>query len=178
MPSLLLHVCCAHCGAFTIDYWRNEGYTVTTYWYNPNIHPYLEHQRRLASVETLANTRNIPLIKHDAYEVVSYFRAIAEHEDDRCRHCFTLRLSRTASVATSRGFDTFSSTIFISPYQKHEIAKQVGESVAISTGITFLYADLRKRFSESRRITKSMDLYRQQYCGCLFSEWERYRDKA
>ncbi|MEW6142866.1 MAG: epoxyqueuosine reductase QueH [Chloroflexota bacterium] len=175
MPSLLLHVCCAHCGAYSIDYWRNQGYSVTALWYNPNIHPYLEYQRRLEAVEILTKASGISLIKHDDYEIASFFRAVAGHEEDRCRYCFALRLSHTAFVARDRGFDVFSTTILISPYQKHEVAKQVGESAAADAGVGFLYADLRKRFSDSRRITKPMELYRQQYCGCLFSEWERYR---
>jgi len=175
MSSLLLHVCCAHCGAYTVEHWRNCGYSVTAFWYNPNIHPYLEHQQRLEAVEILARNSGIALVKHDSYGIADFFRAVAGHEDDRCRHCFILRMSRTASVARDRGFDAFSTTILISPYQKHELAKQVGESTAAAAGVEFLYADLRKRFSDSRRITKPMELYRQQYCGCLFSEWERYR---
>jgi len=176
MPSLLLHVCCAHCSAYTIEYWRNHGYSVTTLWYNPNIHPYLEHQRRLEAVEILTKNGGISLIKHDSYEIAKFFRAVAGHEDDRCRHCFILRMTLTASLARDRGFDAFSSTILISPYQKHELAKQISEDVATVAGVEFLYADLRRRFSDSRRITKPMELYRQQYCGCLISEWERYRE--
>ncbi|MCX8126650.1 MAG: epoxyqueuosine reductase QueH [Dehalococcoidia bacterium] len=175
MPSLLLHVCCAHCAAFTINHWCNQGYSVTAFWYNPNIHPYLEHQRRLEAVEVLVKAASIPLIKHDYYEIVKFFRAVTGHEDDRCRHCFTLRLSQTAQVASSRGFEAFSTTILISPYQRHALAKQAGENAAANAGVEFLYADLRKRFSDSRRITRPMELYRQQYCGCLFSEWERYQ---
>jgi len=175
MPSLLLHICCAHCGAYSIEHWRNQGYSVTAFWYNPNIHPYLEHQQRLGAVEMLASSSGTALIRHDSYDIVEFFRAVVGHEGDRCRHCFRLRMSRTASVARDRCFDAFSTTILISPYQKHELAKQTGEATAADSGVTFLYADLRKRFSDSRGITKPMGLYRQQYCGCLFSEVERYR---
>ena len=176
MKSLLLHACCAHCAAYTIDHWRREGYEVSLFWYDPNIHPYLEHQERLKAMRSLAAQKAVPLISHEGYDVISYFRAVVGNESDRCRHCFRLRLSKTAAVAREKGFAAFTTTLLISPHQKHDLVREVGEELAKESGMKFLYADLRKRYSDSRHITKPMDLYRQQYCGCIFSEWERYAD--
>lgn len=174
MKSVLLHACCAHCAAYTIGHWRREGYEVSLFWYNPNIHPYLEHQERLKAMRSLAAEKAVPLISHEGYDVISYFRVVVGNESDRCRHCFRLRLSKTAAVAREKGFAAFTTTLLISPHQKHDLVREEGETLAKESGMEFLYADLRKRYSDSRHITKPMDLYRQQYCGCIFSEWERY----
>jgi hypothetical protein len=176
MKNVLLHACCAHCAAYTIDHWRREGYEVSLFWYNPNIHPYLEHQERLKAMRSLAAEKAVPLISHEGYDVISYFRVVVGNESDRCRHCFRLRLSKTAAVAREKGFAAFTTTLLISPHQKHDLVREVGETLAKESGMEFLYADLRKRYSDSRHITKPMDLYRQQYCGCIFSERERYAD--
>jgi hypothetical protein len=174
MKKLLIHVCCAHCAAYTVKYWRQQGYETSGFWYNPNIHPYTEHQQRLESMKSLAQEIDLPLIIAEGYDVIEYFRHVAGHEDERCRHCFDLRLTRTAANACEKGFDAFTTTLLISPHQKHELIQELGNKVAGEQGVEFFYADLRKRYSDSRHITKPMDLYRQQYCGCIYSEWERY----
>ena len=174
MKSNLLHACCAHCAAYTIAHWRREGYEVSLFWYNPNIHPYLEHQERLKAMRSLAERSGVPLIINEGYDMVAYFRAVVGNEADRCRHCFRLRLSKAAAVAREKGFTAFTTTLLISPHQKHDLVRETGEELSGTSGVTFLYADLRKRYSDSRHITKPMELYRQQYCGCVYSEWERY----
>jgi len=172
--KLLIHSCCAHCAAYTVEYWQEQDYDVSALWYNPNIHPYLEHQHRLEAMKSLAEKMSLPLIIAEGYDIIEYFRGVVGHEADRCRHCFRLRLSKTAETAKEKGFDAFTTTLLISPQQKHELIKEIGEKLARETGVEFLYADLRKRYSDSRHITKPLDLYRQQYCGCVYSEWERY----
>jgi len=174
--KLLIHCCCAHCAAYTVNYWREQSYDVSALWYNPNIHPYTEHQHRLEAMKSLAEKMSLPLIVSEGYDIIDYFRGVVGHEAERCRHCFRLRLSKTAEIAKEMGFDAFTTTLLISPQQKHELIKDVGDEVARETGVDFLYTDLRKRYSDSRHITKPMDLYRQQYCGCVYSEWERYAD--
>jgi predicted adenine nucleotide alpha hydrolase (AANH) superfamily ATPase len=176
MSKLLVHLCCAHCSAYTVVHWRRQGYDVRGVWYNPNIHPYTEHQQRLEAMKALAAKFELPLTVIDGYDMPEYFRRVAGHEADRCRHCFELRLSRTAATACELGCDAFTTTLLISPHQKHEIIREVGEQAAAASGVAFLYADLRKRYSDSRHITKSLDLYRQQYCGCIYSEFERYTE--
>ena len=174
MKSVLLHVCCAHCAAYTINHWREQGYNINAFWYNPNIHPYTEHEQRLEAMKALTTQSKVPLIISEGYEIIDYFRQVVGHESERCQHCFRLRLSRTARVARERHFDAFTTTLLISPHQKHDLIREIGARVAEETGVEFLYADLRKRYSDSRHLTKPLDLYRQQYCGCVYSEWERY----
>ena len=172
--SVMLHCCCAHCSAYSIEYWQRQGYRTSAVWYNPNIHPYSEHKKRLESMRSLVKQLDCPFIEIEGYDVSNYFKTINGDEAGRCRHCFRLRLQRTAEVALENGFNSFSSSLLISPHQKHELLAEIGSDIAEKTGIEFLYADLRKHYSESRHITKPLDLYRQQYCGCLYSEWERY----
>jgi predicted adenine nucleotide alpha hydrolase (AANH) superfamily ATPase len=176
VKKLLIHSCCAHCAAYTVEYWREQGYDASAFWYNPNIHPYTEHRHRLEAMQSLAKTMSLPLIIAEGYDIIEYFRGVVGHEADRCRYCFRLRLSKTAEIAKEKGFDAFTTTLLISPQQKHELIKEIGEELAKETGVEFFYADLRKRYSDSRHITKPLDLYRQQYCGCVYSEWERYAD--
>ena len=170
--SMLLHCCCAHCTAFVIEHWRRQGYEVSGLWYNPNIHPFSEHQRRLEAMQTLAREMDMSLEVVGGFDMPFYFRRVVGDEANRCRHCFDLRLSRTAEMARERSIDAFSTSLLISPHQQHETLRQVGDKIA--GDVEFAYADLRKRYSESRHLTRGLDLYRQQYCGCLYSEWERY----
>jgi predicted adenine nucleotide alpha hydrolase (AANH) superfamily ATPase len=176
MKTLLVHVCCAHCAAYTINYWREHGHDVSGFWYNPNIHPYTEHEQRLNAMKALSEKLEFPLIISDGYEIIDYFQRVVGHEDERCRYCFQMRLSRTADIAGKQNFNAFTTTLLISPHQKHGLIREIGASITEETDIEFLYTDLRKRYSESRHITKPLDLHRQQYCGCVYSEWERYAD--
>ena len=174
MKKLLIHSCCAHCAAYTVEHWRRQGYEVSALWYNPNVHPYTEHQLRLEAMQALAGEMNVPLINTGGYDIMAYFRGVVGHEAERCGHCFRLRLSRTAETAKEMGFDAFTTSLLISPHQKHELLQEIGAKLGGEKGVEFLYADLRKRYSDSRHITKPMELHRQQYCGCIYSEWERY----
>jgi predicted adenine nucleotide alpha hydrolase (AANH) superfamily ATPase len=174
VKKVLIHVCCAHCAAYTVEYWRQQGYTVSALWYNPNIHPYTEHQHRLEAMQTLAQQITLPLITIEGYDIIDYFRQVVGHESQRCQYCFRLRLSKTAETAQQMNFDAFTTTLLISPQQKHDLIYEIGNELAGEKGVDFLYADLRKRYSDSRRMTKPLNLYRQQYCGCVYSEWERY----
>ena len=173
--TLLLHVCCAHCTAYPIRYWQQQGYEVTAYWYNPNIHPFTEYQNRLEATKSLSQEMKFNLIIEPDYDIVAYFRAVTGNETDRCRYCFRLRLAKAAAAAKQGGFDGFTTTLAISPHQDQELIKAAGSHSSAKYGVEFLYTDLRKRYSDSRHITKPMNLYRQQYCGCVYSEWERYR---
>ncbi len=176
MKSVLVHSCCAHCAAYTVDYWRQQGYEVSALWYNPNIHPYTEHQHRLEAMRSLAEQMDFPLIIAEGYGMIDYFRKVTGHEQEpeRCRYCFRLRLLKTAETAIKCGFSSFTTSLLISPHQEHDLLQEIGNELAEEIGIAFLYVDLRKRYSDSRRMTKPLSLYRQQYCGCLYSEWERY----
>ena len=174
MKSVLIHVCCAHCAAYTVEYWREQGYKVSALWYNPNIHPYAEHQHRLEAMKFLAQELNLTLTVNEGYDMIKYFRRVVRHESERCQYCFRLRLSKTADTACQMNLSAFTTTLLISPHQKHDLLHEIGDELAEEKSIEFLYADLRKRYTDSRHLTKPLDLYRQQYCGCVYSEWERH----
>ena len=103
--SLLVHACCAHCTAYTIEHWRKQGYDVTALWYNPNIHPFTEHQARLEAMKTLSQNMNFPLVIVEGYDFKEYFRRVVGHEDERCGYCFDLRLGRAAKKAKELGIE-------------------------------------------------------------------------
>ena len=117
---------------------------------------------------------NFSLKVEEGYDFKEYFRMAAGREDSRCSPCFDLRLGKTALKARELEIGWFTSSLLISPHQNHELAREIGEKTAAEKGAGFLYADLRKRYSDSRHMTKPMELYRQQYCGCIYSEYERY----
>jgi len=129
MKKILVHVCCAHCAAYTVEYWRQQGYEVSALWYNPNIHPYMEHQQRLESMQSLAQEIDLPLMVVEGYDMVEYFRRVAGHEAERCGHCFDLRLSKTAETARQNGFSAFTTTLLISPHQKHDTLREIGSKI-------------------------------------------------
>jgi epoxyqueuosine reductase len=175
--KLLLHICCAHCAAYPVEYFRGLGCEVSGLFYNPNIHPFTEHENRKTAVVSLSQIQDFPLVIPDGYDMPEYFRLVAGNEKDRCRYCFDLRLSRTAKEAKGRGFDAFSTTLLISRHADHAMLKATGERLAAEYGVEFHYVDFRKRFSDSHHIAKPYNLYKQQYCGCVYSEWERYREQ-
>jgi len=172
--TLLLHVCCAHCAAYPVKHWRQAGYQVSAFWYNPNVQPYLEHQNRLDAVSRLAGTLELPLITTPGYGFIEHLRAVSGREASRCEVCYRLRLGRTALAARRLGFSCFSTTLLISHQQDRGEIAAIGAEVAEQAGVKFLADDLSRYYSESRRLTKPLELYRQQYCGCVYSEYERY----
>ena len=174
--GLLLHTCCAPCATYVVKRLGEEGWQPSLFWYNPNIHPYAEHQQRLECLRRFAQGTGVPLVLAPAYDMVAYFRLVVSHEDkaERCLRCYRLRLSQTAQMAQRQGFAAFSTTLLISPYQKHELLKEVSYEVAREHGLTFFYQDMRPGYRESRRMARELGLYRQRYCGCLYSEWERH----
>ncbi len=174
MKSMLLHTCCAPCATYCFDYWNHEGMAITSFWYNPNIHPFSEHKQRMEALESFCATSEVLLMVADDYDIVSYFRQVSGHERDRCRYCFLLRLTMTARVARLRGHTAFSTTLLISPYQNQALIREVGRDIAAREGIEFLDPDLISGYGKSVQMSKELGLYRQKYCGCLYSEWERF----
>jgi len=128
----------------------------------------------LDTLQQFSQETGLSLIVSQGYEVIRYLREVVGHEGERCGDCFRLRLSMTAIVARLKGFDAFSTTLSISPYQEQELLKEIGEEIAQKEGVEFIYEDLRDGYQDSRRLSKELNLYRQKYCGCLYSEWERF----
>lgn len=172
---LLLHICCAPCSTYTVTRLRDEAYTVTGFWYNPNIHPYREYERRRASLQEYARAGHLPM-RWAAYNMPAFLRAVAGRESfrQRCRICYRIRLERTAREAKSGDYDAFTTTLLISPFQDQEAIREIGEEVAEEAGVGFHFENFRRGWSERGRLTKEHGLYRQQYCGCIYSERERY----
>ena len=171
---ILLHVCCGPCGTYTIQRLRDLGFDVTGYWYNPNIHPFAEHEKRRETVGSYAGSVDLPVIWHPDYGMTRYFREVAGHEafGERCRICYHLRLEETARAAREGGFDAFTTTLLISIHQDQAAIRAIGEEAGRAQGVPFFYEDFRKGWSERGRIANQQGLYKQHYCGCTYSEWE------
>ncbi|MDI6703580.1 MAG: epoxyqueuosine reductase QueH [bacterium] len=172
--KILLHICCANCATYCYNYLRANGYKVYGFFYNPNIHPYTEYKKRLDVVSYYAEKVNLDVIYNDEYDLEGFLRQVVYREKRRCQFCYRIRLERTAKIARDREFACFTTTLLISPHQQHELIKDVAKEIEEETKIKFFYHDFREGYKESIRISKEFDLYRQRYCGCIYSEKERY----
>lgn len=175
--KLLMHSCCVPCSTYPIKLLRAQDIDITSMWFNPNIHPYMEYKNRYESYKKLMEIEKIPTIEIDNYGLIDFTRAVYNHEYERCRTCYEMRFDVIAKTAKEKGFDAFTSSLFVSPYQKHELLKTVAEEKAKEHGIEFLYIDFREGFKEGQEIAREMGLYMQKYCGCVYSEAERYKDE-
>lgn len=175
--KILLHACCGPCATFPVKALREAGHELHGFFYNPNIHPFQEYQRRLEAFQQFANRVDLPVIIKDDYEIEKFFRETAYREELRCRYCYHIRLAEAARFARKGRFEAFTTTLLVSPFQKHEWIKETGEALAEEYGVPFYYQDFRSGFSEGVALSKEMQLYRQPYCGCVFSERDRYRRK-
>ncbi|MEW5921963.1 MAG: epoxyqueuosine reductase QueH [Bacillota bacterium] len=172
--DLLLHICCAPCSIFSWEYFSGLGYSPRGYFFNPNIHPYREFVRRMETLRDFGRRENRPVIFNEDYLLEDFLSMAIDHESNRCHNCYRMRLLETARKAREAGIGHFSTTLLISPYQKHVLLKSVGEEAAQRHGVNFVYADLRSGFRESMEQARKKEIYRQGYCGCIFSEKERY----
>lgn len=171
---MLLHMCCGPCAAFPVKALQSRDWELVGYFYNPNIHPYKEFARRLETSREFAAKTGLELVVEPAYELEEFLRRALGATEGRCRECYDLRLRRAAAYAREQGFDCFSTTLLVSPYQQHELVRQIGEQAAQDAGIPFHYEDFRPGWPEGVAISKELELYRQPYCGCIFSEKDRY----
>jgi len=175
--KIFLHVCCGPCTAFPLTVLREEGHQVEGHFFNPNIHPLREFSRRLAALEDLSRQMNFPVIYDRQYGLRDFLRKIVFHEESRCGLCYAMRLEATAIKAVEQGADAFTTTLLYSKYQNHPLIKSQSEKLAEKYGIPFYYRDFREGWQEGIDMSKEMELYRQPYCGCIYSEEERY-DKS
>ena len=174
----LLHICCAPCANQCIEVLQKDKYEVTGYWFNPNIHPFTEYRARRNCVREYTAAIGLPLLERDDYGLRPFVRAVAEDIENRCVKCYEMRLFETARTAAEGGFDSFTSSLFISPYQNHELMRQVAERAAKEYGVDFLYRDFRPYFRAGQDRARELQMYMQKYCGCVFSEEERYLKKT
>ena len=175
MKKTLLHCCCAPCSVSCIQTLRAEGIEPVGLWYNPNIHPYQEYRARRDTLMAYAPSVNMELIVLEEYGLRDFVRAVSDDIDHRCGKCYEMRLDRVARYAAEHGFDSFTSTLFVSPYQNHELMRAVAEQAAAKYGVQFLYRDFRPGFRAGQQEARECELYMQKYCGCVFSEEDRYQ---
>jgi epoxyqueuosine reductase len=171
---ILLHACCAPCLVYPLDELRSEGHEVTAVFFNPNIHPYTEYLRRLDAFTVYTRDNNVPVladIPPDGME--EWLRAVVFREAQKCPICFDFRLDAIARLAKTKGFDAFSTTLLYSRFQKHDLLRSTGDAISEKYAIPFVYRDWRAGWNEGVKRYRTLGLYRQKYCGCLYSEKER-----
>ena len=176
--KVLMHICCAPCAAIPFEELCREGYTIEGFFFNPNIHPYQEYLKRHEAVEKLSEATGLKVIYDEKHDFKGFIREVAFKEEDRCKICYYNRLKQTAIAAKERNFDIFTSTLLISPHQNHAMIRAIGDEVAKETGVELLYRDYRESFKKSYELSKKYGLYRQQYCGCIYSEYERFAARS
>ena len=181
--KLLLHSCCAPCSSYCLEY-LSQYFDVTVFYYNPNITEENEYQKRAAE-----QLRLIRAMNERQHTTISYAEGIYEPEEylamvrgleqepegaGRCERCFRLRLTKTAEYASDNGFDYFTTTLTISPLKNAHLLNALGEEIGKKTGVAFLPSDFKKKegYKRSIELSKEYDLYRQNYCGCIFSKRE------
>jgi predicted adenine nucleotide alpha hydrolase (AANH) superfamily ATPase len=181
--NVFLHCCCGPCSVECAALLRAENIEPQLFWYNPNIHLYTEYAARRDSLALFAEKEKLKLEMCDEYGLRLFLETVGleamNNEDKkRCAKCYRLRMEKTASAAAQKGYNAFTTTLLISPYQDHDEIKRAGEEAAAKNGVDFLYRDFRPRFREGQNAARKMGLYMQKYCGCVYSEEERYLKDA
>ncbi|HEX3030375.1 MAG TPA: epoxyqueuosine reductase QueH [Clostridia bacterium] len=174
--KLLLHICCGPCSTYPASVLQDENIEIEGFFFNPNIHPKEEFLRRKENVEKFSAIKGIPVTYEDDFrqDVWEEFKGAGE---ERCNMCYSIRLERAAAKAKEKGFDAFTTTLLVSPYQKHELIKELGEKFAEKYGVDFYYKDFRPGFRQGQQMAKEMELYRQKFCGCIVSFNESQQKK-
>ena len=183
-PSLLLHACCAPCSSYVLEYLAKH-FDITLYFHNPNIYPEEEFKVRLEELNRFTRDAGYSVnVISPEYNADEFFDAVRGMENlpeggDRCRVCYALRLRKTAEAAKDGGFDYFTTTLSISPYKNAEWLNEIGAELEAEYGVSYLFSDFKKKNGYKRSIELSSEygLYRQDYCGCIFSKVEAEKRK-
>ena len=175
MNSVLLHCCCAPCSLSCVDPLRAEGIEPTALWYNPNIHPWKEYQARRDCLLEYAAAAGMEVRVREDYGLREFCRRVAGDIEGRCAYCYEHRVEGAAQYAAEHGFSAFTTTLLASLYQDHEGIVRAAERYAGLYGVEFLYRDFRPNFRAGNQRAREMGLYMQKYCGCVFSEQDRYQ---
>lgn len=176
--KVLMHICCSNCSIYPLQKFLMDGLDVRGLWFNPNIHPYTEYASRLESLKKLGRIWHLDIDYIDEYPLDDFLKAVAGTGAGRCEVCYTLRIEKTAETAAKMNIPVFTTSLLASPYQQFDMIKSIGKSAEKKHGVQFLAEDLRQGWRLSRTLSKEFDLYRQKYCGCIYSEMERYRKKS
>ncbi len=167
--ALLLHMCCGPCAEYPLEVLREEGFVVSGYFHNPNIQPQAELDRRLENVRILSEKKNVPLFFVDESEETRWRQFPSQKKADHCRYCYFSRMNEAASFAKEQGFEAFTTSLLVSPYQDHELLKEACERASERHEIPFVYRDFRVGYRQGQEMAKADGLYRQRYCGCIYS---------
>lgn len=173
---VLVHVCCATCYLGIAADLDKQGVEFEGFFFNPNVHPLIEFRRRLKACRVLSHDAKLPMTFDEEYGLVGWLRTVVGHENERCELCYRMRLERTAQEASKRGFAAFTTTLLASPHQRHDRVREIGLEIAQRAGVGFLYRDWRETHESACAQSKGRSLYRQQYCGCIYSEYDRFRN--
>jgi len=175
--KVLLHTCCAPCSIMCIEKLKQENITPVCFWYNPNIHPFTEYKNRKKTLIDYTDEIDVKLIIKNEYGLRDFIDMVYPDFDNRCSKCYAIRLFETAKYAKENGYEGFTTTLLISPYQDHELMIKIANKASEKYNIPFIYYDFRPYFNKGQKKAVSLKLYRQNYCGCIFSEEERFSKK-
>jgi epoxyqueuosine reductase len=175
--KLLLHVCCGPCALYPLSVLKNRGIDICCYFYNPNIHPYREFKKRIEALLIVSKIQNVLVVYDKNYGLVDFLRKIVFHEKNRCQICYEIRLKKTVEYAKNQGFDAFSTSLLYSRYQNHQALIDLCSHLANESSTHFLYEDFRNGWQSGIDQAKSLNIYRQSYCGCIYSEQESHDKK-
>ncbi len=173
--KILLHICCGPCTIYPARVLRAEGHEAEGLFFNPNIHPFSEFLRRRDTLASLAGTIALPVSFDEEYDLEAFLSGALRAGEDRCGYCYRVRLERAFRKAAAEGYAGVTTTLLYSRYQKHERIAAVAEEVSALYNVPFLYRDFRTGWKEGQQEARRLNLYRQNYCGCIFSEAESYR---
>ena len=171
---LLLHICCAPCAIYPVGCLREDGVEVMGYFYRHNIHPFSECLKREETLKAYSEGIGLRVLYQEGYELERFLQNVVFREAERCSFCYHDRLRTTALMARRGRFDGFSSTLLYSKFQNHERIAAIGQAVGQSVGVPFVYRDFRTGWKAGIEASKKLGLYRQQYCGCIYSEKDRF----
>jgi len=175
--NIFLHSCCGPCTLYPLHWLREQGHDVQAYFYNPNIHPYREFKRRIAALRAVAEQKKMDLTVDNNYGLSSFLRRVVFHEKERCPICYAIRLEEAARQAKAVGAEAYSTTLLYSRYQNHDLIRTLGDKFGEMFGVPFFYHDFREGWQLGIDQAIALDIYRQPYCGCIYSEQERYDKK-
>ncbi|WP_320042760.1 epoxyqueuosine reductase QueH [uncultured Desulfobacter sp.] len=172
--KVLLHTCCGPCTIYPLEVLRRMDMEVMGYFYRHNIHPFTECLRREETLRDYADQVKLKMVWQKGYELEDFLRAVTFREKNRCRYCYHARLKASALVAKKGKFDGFSTTLLYSKFQNHQMITEIGQNLAKQYGLKFIYQDFREGWKQGIESSKSLGMYRQQYCGCIYSEKDRF----
>lgn len=172
--KILLHQCCGPCSIYPITQLKKQNAEIVSYFYNPNIHPVTEYYKRMEAAVIVNNAYDIKYIIDDEYGLIDFTRKNANNEKNRCAYCYKIRFFRVAEKAKELGFDYFTSSLLYSKMQNHELILNIANLAAEKFNIKFYYEDYREGWQDGIDISKQMEIYRQNYCGCIYSEEDRF----